>query len=64
MAEALMWYQHKYAGLEVNIVHVVKSLAYFVDAKRDPLPRMLVDYSWDKVKRFFAQEAKSLLKTL
>jgi predicted nucleotidyltransferase component of viral defense system len=64
MSEGLMWYQRKYAGLDVNVVHVVKSLAYFVDAELDPSPRMLVDYSWDKVKRFFEQEAKSLLKTL
>ena len=64
MSEGLMWYQRKYAGLDVNVVHVVKSLAYFADAELDPPPRMLVDFSWDKVKRFFEQEAKSLLKTL
>lgn len=64
VVEALMWYQRKYARLDVSVVHVVKSLAYFVDAELDPSPRMLVDFSWERVKRFFEQEAKSLLKTL
>ncbi len=64
MAEALHWYQHKYANLDVNLVHVIKSLAYFDDAERDPSPQMLVSFSWDEVKRFFENEARSLLRTL
>jgi hypothetical protein len=64
MSEALTWYQRKYAGLDVNIVHVVKSLAYFADAELDPSPQMLVSFSWDHIKRFFEKEARSLLRTL
>jgi len=64
LSDAVAWYQRKYAGLDVNVVHVVKSLAYFADAELDPSPRMLVNFSWDAAKRFFQQEAKSLLKTL
>lgn len=52
------------AGVKINFFRFVKSLAYFADAELDPPPRMLVDFSWDKVKRFLEQEAKSLLKTL
>lgn len=64
MPEALTWYQRKYAGLDANIVHVVKSLAYFTDAELDPSPQMLVSFSWDHIKRFFEHEARSLLRTL
>ena len=64
MPEALRWYQRKYAGLDVNLVHVVKSLAYFADAELDPPPQMLVSFSWEKTKRFFEDKAKSLLRTL
>lgn len=64
MSEVLQWYQRKYAGLDVNLVHVVKSLAYFADAELDPPPQMLVSYSWEKTKHFFENEAKSLLKAL
>lgn len=64
LPEALQWYQRKYAGLNLNLVHLVKSLAYFADAEADPMPQMLVDLSWDEVKRFFEREARSLFKTL
>ena len=64
MAEAVKWYERKYAGLNVNLVHVVKSLAYFADAESDPPLQMLVTFSWEEAKRYFEDEAKSLLKTL
>jgi hypothetical protein len=43
---------------------LVKSLAYFADAETDPMPQMLVEVSWDKVKQFFEREARSLFETL
>lgn len=64
LSEALQWYEQKFAGLHVNLVHVVKSLAYFADAELDPSPLMLVDFSWDEAKHFFEQEATTLLRTL
>lgn len=64
LSEALQWYVRKFAGLHVNLVHVVKSLAYFADAELDPSPQMLVDFSWDEAKHFFEHEATALLKTL
>lgn len=64
LADALDQYQRKYAGFDVNVIHVVKSLTYFVDAELDPSPQMLTSFSWEKAKRFFEDEAKSLLNTL
>jgi len=64
LADALQCYQRKYAGLNVNVVHVVKSLAYFADAEIEPLPRMLKDVSWETVKRFFEGEVRRLMETL
>ncbi|PKO23594.1 MAG: hypothetical protein CVU38_03130 [Chloroflexi bacterium HGW-Chloroflexi-1] len=64
LPEALQCYQQKVIGLNLNVVHVVNSLAYFADAETDPLPWMLVKVSWNDVKRFFEGEAKALLKTL
>jgi len=64
VSEALQWYRRKYAGLNLNLVHLVKSLAYFADAETDPMPQMLVEVSWDKVKQFFEREARSLFETL
>ena len=61
---AFQWYQRKYVGLNLNLVHLVKSLAYFADAETDPMPQMLVELSWEEVKRFFEREARSLLERL
>jgi len=64
VSEALQWYQRKYAGLNLNLVHLVKSLTYFTDAEAEPMPQMLVELSWDEVKRFFERQARSLFETL
>ena len=64
VSEALQWYQRKYAGLNLDLVHLVKSLAYFADAEADPMPHMLVEVSWDEAKRFFECEARSLFERL
>lgn len=50
--------------LETNRVHLIKSLAYFVDAEGEPMPQMLVEVDWSQVKGFFTREAKRLFDTL
>jgi len=41
-----------------------RNLALLTDAETDPMLQMLVELSWDEVKRFFECEARSLFKTL
>jgi hypothetical protein len=62
--EALRWHTEKYRIVETNRVHLIKSLAYFVDAEDQPMPEMLVEVDWSQVKRFFTREAKRLFDTL
>jgi len=57
----LAWFKQKYARANYSVVHVLKSLTYFEEAETDPMPDMLVDLTWDKVKQFFATEAPRLL---
>jgi len=64
LPEALQCYRRKYAKVNVDLVHVVKSLAYFADAESEPMPQMLADVSWKAVRRFFEQEARSLFHSL
>ena len=64
LPEALRCYQRKYAQVNVDVVHVVKSLAYLADAESEPMPQMLVDVSWQTVKRFFEREARLLFHDL
>ena len=38
-------------------MHILKSLTFFEDAEKDPLPNMLVAIDWNEVKRFFEHHA-------
>lgn len=58
------WYQEKYRGVQINLVHYIKALTYFEEAEADPMPRMLKRVSWNNVKRFFEKEAPRLLRKL
>lgn len=41
-------------------MHILKSLAFFGDAEKDPMPHMLVPIGWAEVRRFFEQRATKL----
>lgn len=45
------------------MVHVVKSLTYFEDAEKDPMPYLLAPLEWSAVKGFFIHEAPRLVST-
>lgn len=53
-------FQRKFAQANYNLLHVRKSLAYFVDAEKEPMPDMLVPLSWKEVKEFFLGAVRSL----
>ena len=56
LSQLLEWFNHKYADVNQNAIHVLKSLAYFEDADQEPMPHMLVQLSWGEVRRYFARE--------
>ena len=53
-------FARKYAQTSYNKLHILKSLTYFADAEKDPMPHMLVPLDWREVKRFFEQAAPRL----
>jgi hypothetical protein len=59
--QLLIWFQKKFVQTNYSMVHVLKSMAYFEEAERDPMPDMLASLSWDDVKEFFTREAARLL---
>lgn len=61
LEDILDWFKLKYKEVRFNIVHVIKSLSFFEDANNDPMPEMLIDIKWDKVKKFFITESKKIL---
>jgi Nucleotidyl transferase AbiEii toxin, Type IV TA system len=61
LEQLLAWFRAKFAQTNYSMVHVLKSLTYFTEAERDPMPYMLVPLAWDDVKRYFTREASRLL---
>lgn len=61
LREMLDWFDKKYAGIQYNRIHLLKSLTYFADAETDPLPVLKAAITWDEVKRFFTQQAPKLV---
>ena len=55
-------FQKKYAQVNFNLFHLIKGLAYFEDAEKDEMPKMLKPVSWEAVKKFFTEESQRLLQ--
>jgi hypothetical protein len=51
----------KYPSGRANTYHILKSLTYFEDAEKEPMPRMLEPLDWDECKRFFIREAHAIV---
>ena len=54
------WLPEKYGKGRVNTYHVLKSLTYFEDAEREPMPEMLEPFNWIECKAFFVREAHAI----
>lgn len=61
LEQLLTWFQNKYSQAHYSMVHVLKSLAYFEDAERDPMPDMLIGLSWPEVREYFTRQVTKLL---
>lgn len=64
LEESLLFYDRKFGKLSSNIIHIQKSLVYFVDAEISQMPKMLKPCSWQKVKGFFEEEIKKMTTNL
>ena len=63
LKQLLALFRKKFAQANYSMMHVLKSLTYFEEAEKDPMPDMLVALSWEEVKQFFTQEAPRLVAT-
>ncbi len=60
LIEALSLYDRKYGALASNVVHIKKSLVYFVDAEAAVMPKMLKPAAWEDIKKYFENEVRKL----
>jgi predicted nucleotidyltransferase component of viral defense system len=58
LKELLKLFKKKYKSVDYNLMHILKSLVYFEDAEKDPMPKMIIPISWEEVKKFFKAEIK------
>lgn len=63
LKEVFDLYDKKFKLLRQNKAHILKSLTYFKDADETPMPNILKEVSWSKVKKFFELEVKYLIKS-
>ena len=57
LEQCFEWLPDKYGEGRVNTYHVLKSLTYFDDAEREPMPLILEPFDWEECKAFFVREA-------
>ena len=58
--DLLRAFQQKFAGTEYNPLHILKSMIYFADADKEPMPNLLRSIAWDDIKQFFVRESPRL----
>ena len=51
----------KYDPRRMNTYHILKSLTYFDDAEAEPMPQMLIPFSWVECKAFFIRQARTII---
>lgn len=53
-------FRQKFSQVNYSTIHVQKSLIYFAEAEKEPMPDMLVPLLWEEVKAFFLHEVRKL----
>lgn len=60
LPDLMRQFSEKYATVNYNMVHIKKSLVYFKDAERDPMPNMLKQVNWSELKKFLQAKVSKL----
>lgn len=60
LEKLLKLFKKKYRSIDYNMIHILKSLIYFEDAKEEPIPKMIIFISWKEIKKFFREEIKKV----
>jgi Nucleotidyl transferase AbiEii toxin, Type IV TA system len=60
----LEMFQRKYLVVNYSQMHILKSLLYFEDAEKDPLPNLLTSIAWSDVRNFFEEQVPRLASQL
>lgn len=61
LKELLDLFDKKYKDIKYNKFHILKSLIFFEQAEKEPMPIMLKEIQWEQVKNFFKKEIKNII---
>lgn len=64
LKDIIMRAVNQYPGQEDNLPYILKSLTYFEDAEKDPMPKLNFAADWKNIKAYFQKEAAKLTKEL
>lgn len=53
-------FPEKYGKTNYSPYHLLRSLVYFADAEKEPMPKLLRPVSWSDVKQFFETEVRKI----
>ncbi len=63
LEKMLSFYQKKYQVLEDHLYSILRSLDYFEDAEKETqMPNMVTEVAWEKIKDYFRNEVRLLIK--
>lgn len=62
LKELLKLFDKKYKGIEYNRLHILKSLTYFEEAEKEPMPRIIDDISWKDIKKEIREKLEDYLE--
>ena len=60
ITDILKMLKEKYDENKVNYAHIIQSLAYFEDAEDENLPKVFIDYNWEKIKGCYIKEQRKI----
>ncbi len=58
--EQINSFKKKFKGVDYSMIHLKKSLIYFIDADKEPMPKMIEDLDWDAVRKTLLEEVKKI----
>lgn len=61
--ELLGFFEKKYADIKYNKMHILKSLVYFEDAEKEPMPIMIKKIDWKTAKKIVIEEVKKFINS-
>ena len=53
LSALLELFRDKFREANYSMIHVMKSLVWFEDAEKDPLPRLLHPLTWEEITAYF-----------